>query len=77
MAQYNVRAESQQAHGLCLGIAVLDFVVEQCQGGFGNHEDGVSIGEAYVVGVLRVGLVLLLNGSVGVIRLVNEGYIAL
>jgi hypothetical protein len=52
-------------------------LVEQCQGGFGNHEDGVSIGEAYVVGVLRVGLVLLLNGSVGVIRLVNEGYIAL
>lgn len=77
MAQYNVRTESQQAHGLCLGTAVLDFLVEQCQGGFGNHEDGVSIGEAYVVGVLRVGLVLLLNGSVGVIRLVNEGYIAL
>ena len=29
MAQYNVRAESYQAHGLCLGTAVLDFLVEQ------------------------------------------------
>ena len=77
MAQYNVRAESQQAHGLCLGIAVLDFVVEQCQGGLTNHKNRISIGQAYVVRVLGVGLVLLLNGSVGVIRLVNEGYIAL
>ena len=77
MAQYNVRAESQQAHGLCLGTAVLDFLVEQRQGGLRNHKNGISIGQAYVVRVLGVGLVLLLNGSVGVIRLVNEGYIAL
>ncbi len=77
MAQYNVRAESQQAHGLCLGTAVLDFLVEQCQGGFGNHKNGVSIGEADVMRVLRVGLILWRQGSVGVIRLVNEGYIAL
>ena len=77
MAQYNVRTESQQAHGLCLGTAVLDFVVEQCQGGLRNHKNGISIGQAYVVRVLGVGLALLLNGSVGVIRLVNEGYIAL
>lgn len=77
MAQYNVRAESYQAHGLCLGTAVLDFLVEQCQGGFGNHEDGVSIGQTHVEGALRVGLILWRQGSVGVIRLVNEGYIAL
>ncbi len=77
MAQYNVRAESYQAHGLCLGTAVLDFLVEQCQGGLRNHKNGVSIGQAYVVRILRVGLILWRQGSVGVIRLVNEGYIAL